>query len=229
MMNNLPVFDFHTHTLLSDGVLSPVEQVRRAHVRGYAAIGITDHAGEGELEWLLDVVVRNCDLANSRWGITAIPGVELTHVPHEDIDRLAQKAKRLGARLVVVHGETPVEPVVPGTDRAAVMSEHVDILAHPGFITLEECRIARENGVFLEITARGGHNITNGHVARMAREAGASLLVDSDAHEPGDLLTPEMFKKIALGAGFAERETPEILDENPRALLRKLGIGSSPA
>ena len=228
-MSDQPVFDFHTHTLLSDGALSPIEQVRRAHVLGYAAIGITDHAGEGELEWLLGIVARNCELANSRWGITAIPGVELTHVPHEDIDRLAQKAKRLGARLVVVHGETPVEPVVQGTNRAAAMSKHVDILAHPGFITVEECRLARENGVFLEISGRGGHNLTNGHVVRIAREAGASLLVDSDAHEPGDLLTPEMFKKIALGAGIMEKEAPEILDEHPRALLRKLGIGSKPA
>ena len=223
-MNSYPVFDFHTHTFLSDGVLSPIELIRRAHVNGYQAIGLTDHVGEGEMEWLLEIIVKNCDLASSRWEILALPGVELTHVPAEDIDRLAQKAKELGAKVVVVHGETPVEPVVPGTNRAAVMSSHVDILAHPGLITLEEAQMAQDNGVFLEVSGRCGHSFTNGHVVRMARETGAQLLVNSDAHQPGDLLTPEMTMKIALGAGLTPDETHPLLEGNPRALLRRLGV-----
>ena len=35
--------DLHTHSLLSDGQLLPSELVRRAEVRGYEAIAITDH------------------------------------------------------------------------------------------------------------------------------------------------------------------------------------------
>jgi histidinol phosphatase-like PHP family hydrolase len=222
------LFDFHTHTTLSDGVLSPVEQIRRAHVRGYTAIALTDHAGEGELEWMLPILVKDCDLASRRWDIIALPGIELTHVPPEDVDRLAQRARQLGAGVVVVHGETPVEPVPPGTNRTAVSSRHVSILAHPGFITLEEARLARDNGVFLEVTERGGHSLTNGHVAKVAREAGAKLLVNSDAHEPGDLLTAEMSKKIALGAGLSEKEATPVLGENPRAFLRILGVPGLP-
>jgi len=218
--------DFHTHTSLSDGVLSPVELVRRAHVRGYRAIGLTDHAGEGELEWLLELLARDCGLASSRWEIMALPGVELTHVPIEDVDRLACKAKQLGAKVVVVHGETPVEPVIPGTNRAALGSPHVDILAHPGLITPEEAQMARDNGVFLEISARHGHSLTNGHIVRMAREAGAPLLVGSDAHQPDDLLTPERAMKIALGSGLTQDESSRVLEDNPRALLRRLGIDS---
>ena len=37
------MYDFHTHTFLSDGVLSPIELIRRALVRGYKAMAITDH------------------------------------------------------------------------------------------------------------------------------------------------------------------------------------------
>ena len=67
------------------------------------------------------------------------------------------------ADLVVVHGETMAEPVVKGTNRAAVDCEFVDVLAHPGFITLDEARIATANGVHLELTSRRGHSLTNGH------------------------------------------------------------------
>ena len=85
------------------------------------------------------------------------------------------------------HGETPVEPVRPGTNRAAIEAR-VDILAHPGFITQEEAELARENNVCLEITSRSGHNITNGHVVRMAKLAGAKMVVDTDSHAPRDLI-----------------------------------------
>jgi histidinol phosphatase-like PHP family hydrolase len=223
-MKSYPVFDFHTHTFHSDGVLSPIELIRRAHVLGYQVIGLTDHVGEGELEWLMEIIAKNCELASSRWDILALPGVELTHVPAEDIDRLAERAKQLGATIVVVHGETPVEPVVPETNRAAVTSPHVDILAHPGMLTLEEAQLARDNDVLLEISGRCGHSFTNGHVARIAEEAGAKLLVNSDAHQPGNLLTPEMAMKIALGSGLTPDESLCVLQDNPRALLRRLGV-----
>ncbi|MFQ5860323.1 MAG: PHP domain-containing protein, partial [Dehalococcoidia bacterium] len=92
------MFDFHTHTFLSDGVLSPIELIRRAYDRGYRVIGITDHAGAGNLELVVKTLVQDCALASRRWDILALPGVELTHVPKEEIEGLAQEAKALGAR-----------------------------------------------------------------------------------------------------------------------------------
>jgi histidinol phosphatase-like PHP family hydrolase len=71
----------------------------------------------------------------------------------------------------VVHGETIVEPVLPGTNRAAIAAG-VDILAHPGLITKEEAMLAAQKGVLLEITTRRGHSFTNGHVASIARVCG---------------------------------------------------------
>ena len=220
----MAIYDFHTHTFLSDGVLSPIELIRRAHVKGYRVIGITDHAGEGELEWVLKTLAVDCALASSRWDILALPGVELTHVPVEDVDRLAQEARRMGAKVVVVHGETVVEPVPPGTNRAAAQSQHVDIIAHPGLISPEDARLAASNGVRLELSARRGHSLTNGHVARIARETGAALVLDSDAHEPDDLLTHEFARKVALGAGLTQAEADAILDVSPRDLLKRMGL-----
>ena len=222
------MYDFHTHTFLSDGVLSPIELIRRALVSGYRAIGVTDHVGIGNLEFVVKTLVKDCAQATKRWDILAVPGVEITHVPKEDIDLVARTARELGARLVTVHGETIVEPVEPGTNEAAVRAPGVDILAHPGLITYDQARIAAENGVYLEVSARKGHSFANGHVVKMAKEAGAAMVLDSDAHEPGDLLTPELTKKIALGAGLTEEEAYALIELNPQHLLVRLGFDAVP-
>ena len=222
------MYDFHTHTFLSDGVLSPIELIRRALVRGYRAIGVTDHVGIGNLEFVVKTLVKDCGQATKRWDILAVPGVEITHVPKEDIELVARTAKELGARLVAVHGETIVEPVEPGTNEAAVRAQGVDILAHPGLISYDEARIAAANGVYLEVSARKGHSFANGHVVKVAKDAGAAMVLDSDAHEPDDLLTPELIHKIALGAGLTEKEAHALIELNPQHLLARLGFDAVP-
>lgn len=216
------VYDFHTHTCTTDGTLSPLEMIRRALVNGYRAIAITDHVAAGYLERLITETAADCALARHHWSIDAIPGVELTHVPSTAIADTARRAKELGATLVVVHGETPSEPVEPGTNLAAIESPHVDILAHPGFLTLEEAKLAASNNVHLEITTRRNHSSANRHVAEMARVAGAKLLVNSDAHDEFDLLTVELARDTAREAGLSDDELDTVLHANPASLLRML-------
>jgi len=221
------MYDFHTHTFLSDGVLSPIELIRRALVRGYKAMAVTDHVGVGNLELIIKTLIKDCAQATERWDILALPGVEITHVPKDDIDMVARAAKELGAKLVTVHGETIVEPVEPGTNEAAVRSGAVDILAHPGLITYDDARLAAENGVYLEVSARKGHSLANGHVVKVARDAGAYTVLDSDAHEPDDLLTVELTHKIAKGAGLSDEDTHALLQLNPQNLLARLGFNAA--
>lgn len=216
------LYDFHTHTFLSDGELSPVELVRRAHVRGYRAIGIADHAGPGNLESVVAALAEACQFCERHWDIRAFPGVELTHLPPSSIAECARRARSAGARLVVVHGETPAEPVEPGTNLAAVSCVDVDILGHPGLLTPLEAEIAAANGVFVELTARRGHSLTNGHVARVGLAAGVRFVVDSDGHSPDDLLTPALAWKVARGAGLDDDQARAVLEENPRLLLLRL-------
>jgi histidinol phosphatase-like PHP family hydrolase len=217
------LYDFHTHTFMSDGVLAPIELIRRAAVNGYTGIGITDHAGPGTMEMCIAAALKDCELAAAHWDIIPVAGIELTHVPAASIAELARAAKRVGALYVVVHGESPVEPVEPGTDLAAASCPQVDVLAHPGHITPEAARAAAANGVFLEVTARQGHSLTNGHVVSVGRAAGAKFLLNSDAHQPGDLLTREKAESVARGAGLSEDEARQTIEDNPRELLRRMG------
>ena len=217
--NRTGVIDLHTHTFYSDGVLSPMEQARRAVVNGYSAMGLTDHAGVGGVRQLLDLLRTDREIIERHWPIRVVVGVELTHVPAQAIHEAAAFARKAGAEIVVVHGETPVEPVPAGTNRAAIESGLVDILAHPGMLTEEEAALAAQVGVYLEITARRGHSLTNGHVAALARAHQAKVLVNSDAHEPSDLLTPSFQHRVGRGAGLSEQEVERAVVAHPEALL----------
>ncbi|MDW7771888.1 MAG: histidinol phosphate phosphatase domain-containing protein [Desulfobulbaceae bacterium] len=199
------MIDLHTHTLFSDGALIPAEHLRRFEVMGYTAVAITDHADSSNLDFIVPRLVRAAADLNPYSNTLLIPGIELTHIPPELFEPLVARARKLGALIVVGHGETPVEPVIAGTNRAA-LEAGVDILAHPGFISEEEAILAAEKDIFLEITGRKGHSLTNGHVARLAIKTGAKMAVNADAHEPGDFMTSERAETVALGAGLTREQ-----------------------
>lgn len=203
------MIDLHSHTFFSDGALVPAEHVRRVEVLGYKAIAITDHADSSNIDILIPALIKAATDMNSVNATQLIVGVELTHVPPALIAPLATQSRALGAQLIVVHGETPVEPVVPGTNRAALEAD-IDLLAHPGFITEEEAQLAAKNNIFLELSGRKGHSLTNGHVARMAERTGARLAINADAHAPSDFLTAEMAEKVGRGAGLSQQRYLEI-------------------
>ena len=211
------------HSLFSDGELLPSELARRAADLNHEVIAITDHVDYSNVEQIPQIQ-KAIDDINANWNIKVVLGAEVTHVPTESIDGVAKKAKDLGAQIVVVHGETLNEPVIEGTNYAAVNSEYVDILGHPGLITYEEAQIAKENGIYLEISARSGHCLGNGHVANIASEVGNKLLVNTDTHSPDNLITFEKSYEIALGAGLSKKEAMVAIVDNPRELLKSKGI-----
>jgi putative hydrolase len=214
------MIDLHSHSLFSDGVLLPSELIRRAEVKGYRYWAITDHADVSNLDHIVPRIVSAAQEINAHWNIKVVPGIELTHVPPETIVGLVLKAKSLGARLIVVHGETISEPVPPGTNQAAIEAG-VHILAHPGLITPREADLAARNQVLLEITSRKGHSLTNGHVARLARSAGTGLILNSDTHTPGDIMALEHRKRIVEGAGLNAEDLIQ-MDESAVHLFNQL-------
>jgi len=245
-MNHEGFYDFHTHTIFSDGGMIPAGLMQRAIVRGCLGLAITDHVDSSNLEWAFENLLKfveelgqewqpaivpaadvttapltamSSDTLAKNWHLPLIPGVELTSVPPRKIAALAEKARSLGAKWVVVHGETIMEPVAPGTNRAAIEAG-VDLLSHPGLITPEDAARAAARGVHLEITAHKGHGMANGWVAQRARESGARLLLNTDCHVSAEMLDARQRRAIAFGAGLTEKEVDQIWQNGRRIIER---------
>jgi len=202
------MYDLHTHSLLSDGELLPSELARRYEEKGYKAIAITDHVDFSNIKIVVPAIVEFC----KKWPkdrIKVIPGVELTHIPLEQFSLLTKYSRKKGVKVIVAHGQTLSEPVIDGTNKKALCSD-IDILAHPGEITKEEVLLAKQKGIFLEITSRNSHSKTNQHVIKLAREFGAKLIINSDSHQPRDILSLTGVRSNALNLGLTQEEINKI-------------------
>jgi histidinol phosphatase-like PHP family hydrolase len=199
------VIDLHSHTLLSDGDLLPAELARRCEAAGYRALAFTDHVDSSTMEGVLKTLLKAVNDLQPFYDMRLLAGIEITHCPPDQIAALVADARKMGAHLVLVHGETLAEPVKPGTNKAAILAG-ADILAHPGLISAEEAALAAEKGVCLEISARSGHSLSNGHVAAAARRARASLTFGTDTHSPENICPRDKAERIARGAGLGEGE-----------------------
>ncbi len=214
------MIDLHTHSIFSDGELVPFELIRRAESIGYSAIAITDHVDSSNIDLIVPRIVKAVDKISGSTPIVVLPGAEITHAPPELIPDLVKEARKLGAKIVVVHGETIVEPVRKGTNRAAILAG-ADILAHPGLISMEDLLSAKEKNVLLEITSRKGHSLSNGYVAKEAMRFGVPLCLNTDSHSPSDLITGEMARQVLLASGIEENRIESVF-ENSKSLIDKV-------
>ncbi|MGA2774738.1 MAG: histidinol phosphate phosphatase domain-containing protein [Candidatus Omnitrophota bacterium] len=213
------MYNLHTHTLLSDGVLLPSEVAVRYLDKGYKVIAITDHADYCNIKPLINAVTAFCSHWPKNSGITVLPGIELTHIPPEQFKPLAKYARKNGIKVIVAHGETTMEPVITGTNRAAIMSD-IDILAHPGLINDGDTLLAKERNIFLELTSRRGHSDTNNHVAKQALKHGVKLILNNDSHEPQDIITPEELAEIGTNSGVS-KEGIDIIYRNIEEFIKR--------
>jgi histidinol phosphatase-like PHP family hydrolase len=204
--------DLHTHTFFSDGILCPAELFSQAEHAGITALAVTDHVDWATADLIIPRLLEACQKEYAAGGLLALPGAELTHVRPAQIAPLAEKCRQLGARIILVHGQTIAEPVPAGTNKAAIEAG-VDVLAHPGMITEEEVARAAELGVRLEISGRQGHSLTNGRVASMARRLGAKLTFGSDTHEPENLCGRQRAILVLRGSGLSQDEAEAVLLE----------------
>lgn len=184
---------------------------------GYKALAITDHMDVSNIDLVIPRILATINAVAQFTDMKIIPGAEITHVPPEIVGELVEKARTLGAKIVIVHGETVVEPVVEGTNRAGIEAG-ADIISHPGLITREDALKAKERGVALEITSRKGHSLSNGHVAKIALDVGADLVINTDAHSPGDLITREHARILLRSAGISE-DAVERVFKNSRKIV----------
>ncbi|MCI4351436.1 MAG: histidinol phosphate phosphatase domain-containing protein [Thermoplasmata archaeon] len=217
-------FDFHAHTLLSDGAQSPTDMWSAAAQRGHRLLALTDHVALEDARPLLRRLQEEAT-AFEEGPLTTLVGVELSKVPPLRIAEAARRARRAGAEIVIVHGETLMEYVPPGTNHAALDAPEVDLLAHPGLLSERDAELAHRHGKVLELSGRRMHGLTNGIVAARAIAAGADLVVDSDAHHFEELIPSELARRIARGAGLRPQAVVDALEGAPKRLLKRCGKG----
>lgn len=215
------MIDLHTHTFFSDGSLIPSELVYRAQKMGYKLIAITDHVDLSNYDFVIPRIKKVCEVLNKEFDIKVVHGAELTYVPPKMISPFALEVRKMGAQIVIVHGETTVESVPQGTNKAALLSK-IDILAHPGRIFEEDVELAKKNNICLEITSRAGHCLSNRWIAKVAKKIGAKLIINTDAHDPEDLIGDKEALNIVKNAGLTEEDLKEMF-KNAMELVGKRG------
>ncbi len=203
------MYDLHTHSLLSDGSLLPSEIAVRYMSLGFKTIAITDHSDYSNIKSNVAAILEFTSHWPKNSKIKVLPGIELTHLPPEQFYPLAKYCRRQGIKIIVAHGQTLAEPVIKGTNSAALKAG-IDILAHPGLITDEEVRLAKKNNVFLELTCRQGHKATNSHVLEKALKFQAKLILNTDSHAPEDIIAQEEIIAVAKKSGLSLSQIAKI-------------------
>lgn len=195
--------DLHTHTNWSDGDYSIKEMVEGAVEYGHEYLVISDHAeGPGVFgdSGLSDADIREQIEAVQDVGadasIAVLTGIEANITPDGGV---ADTDPDLLADLDVVIA-SPHADIGDGEDRTerlvrAIEHPEVDVLGHPSGRLLNQRpamefdpsvigQAAAENGVALEINANPHRLDLWGSAVAAALEAGATVAINTDAHDP---------------------------------------------
>ena len=213
----------HAHTL--GGGLDTASALRYAALAGLRFAGLilaSDGSDLGRVAELSTQIRKLSLYAN----VEAWAGVELRHIPPALLPDTVREARRAGASLVLVHGESIADQVEQGTNFAAIEAG-ADIIAHPGLIDDEAAAYAAEKGVALEFTSCPKHGLTNAHTAAAALRSGAPLVRGSMATRPEELTTRAFWPMIIKGADAVNNEKnkynlAEYLRKSEESLIRRL-------
>ena len=192
--------DLHTHTDASDGKATIEEMVAGATEFGHDYLAITDHAsGPGVVA---DTGVEDDDLLDHADAIREVgesaeidvfAGVEANIDAEGGVSVEDDVLETLDIVVASPHSGLDGD----GTERIVTAIEHpeVDIIGHPTGRYLNQragldldfeavAEAAAENGVALEVNANPRRLDLSGGAVRTAIEAGATIVVDTDAHRP---------------------------------------------
>jgi len=209
--------DLHTHSNWSDGRNDIGVMARAAKERGYAYLAMTDHTQSLQIAQGL-TPARFRERAGEIAAVNAQPGgarvlngAEVDILPDGSLDLPDDCLASLDIVVASVHTALD-QPKDAITQRvlAALRSPHVDVLAHPTSRRLDrrgETRVdidaviaeAVKTGTALEINSSPWRLDLNDSWARKAREAGALLAIDTDAHYPAE------FDSVRYGCAIARR------------------------
>jgi DNA polymerase (family X) len=209
--------DLHCHTVASDGRNTIEQMALAARERGYEYVAITDHSashGFGndvspeELRLQIEHV-READ--SSIEGITVLAGSEVNILPDGSLDYEDELLGELDWVIASAHTAFGMSEQKM-TERMIAAMEHplVDAIGHPTGRLIERrepyaldmhalIAAAVRTGTMLEINANPNRRDLNDVHARAAARAGATIVIDSDAHGA------ERFAVMRWGVATARR------------------------
>ncbi len=228
--------DLQMHTTASDGKNSILEMARKAKEMGYAYIAITDHSKAVRVAGGLDEKqlakhLKEIEKANGQIsGIRILKGVEVDILPDGSLDLKDDILKECEVVLASVHSRFNMdEQEMTRRVIKAIKNPNVKILAHPtGRLILERepfkinlqevIRAAIDQGVAVEINAYPDRLDLKDADARMARDMGARLAINTDAHSAPQL---ELMKFGVFTARRGWIEAKDVINTLPLGGLLK--------
>ncbi len=229
--------DLHLYSTYGSGKESPEALVRQAQSLGYDYLAITDRAdhltsAHGREKAPLDAYLKELErLQKASSDFLLLKGIEVAILEDGSLELTEEQLAPFD--LVVASLEEPFDlSQKDQTKRVlkALSSPSVTILAHPmgriiggrNRISLDLQRVfetAATTGVWLEIDARPDRLDLDDVHARMAKEAGATLVVSSLAE------SAEAMKQIRYGINQARRgwlEKANVANTLTRSAMKKL-------
>ena len=220
--------DLHSHSTWSDGKASIEQMALAAQALGHEYLAMCDHSprlreGRLRLQW------EEIDALNERLApFRILKGVEVNIRANGELDVADDVLAQLDWVMASVHTSFEKEP----TERVlnAMQSPHVDCIGHltsrrigvrtPSAIAVEKVvEGALATGTFLEINSQPDRLDLRDANARLAGEAGVTLVVSSDGH------STKALRYVDLGVAQARRAwltKAQILNTRPWKEIEKL-------
>ncbi len=192
--------DLHSHTTLSDGRNTLEEMAEAGRERGYAYMAITDHSashGFGDhvtAKRLWERIEEVREWNEGVRGFRLLAGSEINIGLDGSLDYPDDLVEALDWVVASVHTSFSI-PEKEMTKRvlAAIENPHVDCIGHltgrligrrePYDVDVEAVvEAAARAGTMLEINGNPNRRDLSEHHARLAREAGATIVLNTDAH-----------------------------------------------
>jgi len=233
--------DLHWHTTLSDGHNTLEEMSEAARSRGYAYLAVTDHSAthgfgnDVQADRLRERIEEVRRLNAGRRGFRVLAGSEVNILPDGSLDYDDELLGQLDWVIASVHTSFRISRQAM-TERVLAAIDHplVDCIGHltgrligrrdPYEIDVE--RVAAEaarTGTMLEINGNPNRRDLSERHARVAADAGATIVLNTDAHGVDTLINMQYAVATARRAWLEPEQIANTRGWREFSKLRKRG------